>query len=124
MVTLSDKQSITGKTICAIEQINFAFGESSISKDSYGYLDKIVLLIQQGNLKMEIKGHTDNVGNKDFNLELSKKRAMAVYSYLIKKGVNPDRLSYSYYGMSKPITSNDTEEGRKINRRVEFEILK
>lgn len=48
---------------------------------------------------------------------------MAVYSYLIKKGVNPDRLSYSYYGMSKPITSNDTEEGRKINRRVEFEIL-
>ena len=81
-------------------------------------------MIQQGNLKMEIKGHTDNVGNKDFNLELSKKRAMAVYSYLIKKGVNPDRLSYSYYGMSKPITSNDTEEGRKINRRVEFEILK
>lgn len=124
MQLLSDKQSITGKTICAIEQINFAFGESNISKDSYGYLDKIVLLIQQGNLKMEIKGHTDNVGNKDFNLELSKKRAMAVYSYLIKKGVNPDRLSYSYYGMSKPITSNDTEEGRKINRRVEFEILK
>lgn len=123
MQLLADKQPIAGKTICAIEQINFKFGESEISKESFEYLDKIVLLMQQGNIKMEIKGHTDNVGTESFNLELSKKRAMAVYSYLIKKGVSPDRLSYSYYGMSKPITSNDTEEGRKINRRVEFEIL-
>ena len=123
MQLLSDKQPIAGKTICAIEQINFKFGESEVSKESFEYLDKIVLLMQQGNIRMEIKGHTDNVGTESFNLELSKKRAMAVYSYLIKKGVNPDRLSYSYYGMSKPITSNDTEEGRKINRSVEFEIL-
>lgn len=124
MQLLSENKSITGKTICAIEQINFAFGKSDISKNSFGYLDKIVLLLQQSDIKIEIKGHSDNVGNADFNLELSKKRAMAVYSYLIKKGVSADRLSYSYYGMSKPITSNDTEEGRKINRRVEFEILK
>lgn len=123
MQLLEDGQPIVGKTICAIEQINFAFGKSDIDRESYGYLDKIVALMQQSNIRMEIKGHTDNVGSESFNLELSKKRAMAVYAYLVKKGVNADRLSYSYYGMGKPITSNDTEEGRKVNRRVEFEIL-
>lgn len=123
MQLVEEKQPIVGKTICAIEQINFAFGKSEISQESYNYLDKIVVLMQQSNIHMEIKGHTDNVGKEDFNLELSKKRAKAVYDYLIKKGIYANRLSYSYYGMSKPITTNDTEEGRKINRRVEFEIL-
>lgn len=123
MQLVADKQPIVGKTICAIEQINFAFGKSEINQSSYGYLDKIAVLMKQSNIHMEIKGHMDNVGKEDFNLELSKKRAKAVYDYLIKKGIDANRLSYSYYGMSKPITTNDTEEGRKINRRVEFEIL-
>lgn len=55
-------------------------------------------------------------------MELSRKRAKAVYDYLIKKGVGSSKLSYTYYGMTKPIASNDMEEGRLINRRVEFEI--
>lgn len=116
------QKPITGKTICAIDVINFEFGKSSINKDSYAYLDKIVMLMKRTNLSIEIKGHTDNVGKADFNLELSKKRAKSVYDYLIKKGVNSSKLSYTYYGMAKPIASNDTEEGRLINRRVEFEI--
>lgn len=116
------QKPITGKTICAVDVINFEFGKSSINKNSYAYLDKIVMLMKRTNLCIEIKGHTDNVGKEDFNLELSRKRAKAVYDYLIKKGVSPSKLSYTYYGMTKPIASNDTEEGRLINRRVEFEI--
>ncbi len=120
---ITDGQSVKGKTICAIDQINFEFAKSIIDKNSYGYLDKIVRLLQQVDIHMEIKGHTDNVGKANFNLELSRKRAKAVYDYLISKGVDKTKLSYSYYGMEKPIASNDTEEGRRINRRVEFEIL-
>lgn len=123
MQMLNEHKSIEGKTICAIEQISFAFGKSEIDSSSFGYLDNIVLLLKQGDMNMEIKGHTDNVGNADFNMELSRKRAKAVYDYLVGKGVDRSRLSYSYYGMEDPIASNDTEEGRKANRRVEFEIL-
>lgn len=123
MQLLSDNQSISGKTICAIDQISFEFGESTISPDSYEYLDKVVELMKQSDIHIEIKGHTDNVGKEEFNLNLSKQRAKAVYDYLVKNGVDASKLSYSYYGMSKPITTNDTEEGRRINRRVEFEIL-
>lgn len=120
---VADNQPIAGKTICAIEQINFAFGKSDIEPSSYEYLDKIALLMKESGIRMEVKGHTDNVGNENFNMELSKKRAKAVYDYLIGKGIDPQKLTYSYYGMSKPITTNDTEEGRRINRRVEFEVL-
>ena len=116
------QKPIAGKTICAIDVINFEFGKSAINKNSYAYLDKIAMLMQRTNLSVEIKGHTDNVGKEDFNMELSRKRAKAVYDYLIKKGVGSSKLSYTYYGMTKPIASNDTEEGRLINRRVEFEI--
>lgn len=70
-----------------------------------------------------MKSHTDNVGTEEFNLKLSKKRAEAVVEYFVKKGVSQSRLSYSYYGMSQPLSTNDTEEGRAMNRRVEFEIL-
>lgn len=118
------QKPIAGKTICAIDLINFEFGKSNLSKGSHAYLDKIAMLMQRSNTNIEIKGHTDNVGTEEFNLELSKKRAKAVYDYLIKKGVTQSKLSFTYYGMSKPIASNDTEEGRLINRRVEFEIKK
>ncbi len=57
-------------------------------------------------------------------MKLSKERAKAVVEYLVKKGVSRAKLSYGYYGMSRPLTSNDTEEGRTMNRRVEFEILR
>lgn len=116
------QKPIAGKTICAIDVINFEFGKSVINVNSHAYLDKIAMLMQRTNLSIEIKGHTDNVGKEDFNLELSRKRAKAVYDYLVKKGASSSKLSYTYYGMTKPIASNDTEEGRLVNRRVEFEI--
>ena len=76
------------------------------------------------NSKVEVKGHTDNVGSDDYNMELSRKRAKAVRDQLVRLGVKKDNLSFSYYGSSIPLTTNDTDEGRTLNRRVEFEIQK
>lgn len=75
-------------------------------------------------LKIEISGHTDNRGDKIHNQQLSQNRAKAVYTYLISKGITADRLSYKGYGEDKPIESNDTEDGRALNRRTEFMIVK
>jgi outer membrane protein OmpA-like peptidoglycan-associated protein len=122
LALITKGERVEGKTICAVDMINFDFGKSSIKPESHAYLDKIVALITRTNIKMEIKGHTDNVGNEDFNMKLSKDRAKAVYDYLVSHGVKKSSLSYSYYGMTRPLDTNETEEGRKMNRRVEFEI--
>jgi len=63
-------------------------------------------------LKLEIQGHTDNIGGIDYNLNLSELRAREVYSALVSRGVEPNRLRYRGFGFSRPIASNDTEEGR------------
>ena len=75
------------------------------------------------NLKIEIGGHTDNQGNDEYNMNLSLERAKSVYNYLISKGISADRMSYKGYGETKPIASNDTEEGRQLNRRTEFKVI-
>jgi outer membrane protein OmpA-like peptidoglycan-associated protein len=73
--------------------------------------------------KMRIEGHTDNRGNADFNLDLSKRRAASVRTWLVQHGIEDGRLESEGYGLTKPIDSNDTEAGRLANRRVEFKIL-
>jgi outer membrane protein OmpA-like peptidoglycan-associated protein len=80
-------------------------------------------LVDNAGLKIEISGHTDNVGTEQYNVELSEKRARSVYNYLIDKGIDPKRLSYEGYGESDPIATNETEEGRAKNRRTEIKIL-
>jgi len=75
------------------------------------------------NLKIEIGGHTDNVGSKAYNKTLSENRAKSVYTYLISKGIDKDRLSYKGYDFSIPIADNATEEGRALNRRTEFKVI-
>ena len=116
-------ESVVGKTICAIDVINFDFAKSNIKMESFEYLDKIAAILIKTQVRVEVKGHTDNVGSEEVNMKLSKERAKAVVNYLVRKGVGKDKISYSYYGMSEPLTTNDTEEGRTMNRRVEFEIL-
>lgn len=115
-------ERVAGKTICAMEQINFEYDKSTISRQSYDYLNKLATFIINTKNSVEVKGHTDNRGSASYNLKLSKERAVAVYNYLVSKGVDRNRLSFSYYGMTRPVASNDTEEGRRQNRRVEFEI--
>ena len=75
-------------------------------------------------LQIEIQGHTDNQGSKTYNLELSTQRAQNVYEALLRFGINTRQLTYKGYGDSKPIASNETEEGRRINRRTQFKVVK
>lgn len=121
---MTEGRSVEGKKICAIDDINFEFAKSNIQPSSFEYLNKLANTLKRTNAKIVINGHTDNVGSDESNLELSKKRAQAVLSYLVKRGVDREKLSIRYYGMRKPIATNDTEEGRRMNRRVEFEIQK
>lgn len=116
-------RSIDGKTICAIDDIiTFDFGKSTITPDSYPWLDRLAEMLKRANAYVCVSGHTDDVGEEDYNLRLSRDRAMAVYNYLIAQGVPANRLSYAYYGESDPIASNETADGRRLNRRVEFII--
>ncbi len=74
-------------------------------------------------LAVEIAGHTDSTGSAEHNQDLSQKRAEAVVEYLFSKGIETDRLISTGYGDRKPVGSNDTEEGRAINRRTELTII-
>lgn len=104
--------------------IQFDFDKYEIKPESFPILDEIAdVMLSDPKLKLEIQGHTDNVGGIDYNLTLSENRAREVYSSLIVRGVEANRLRYRGFGFSRPIATNDTEEGRALNRRTEFVIL-
>jgi len=84
----------------------------------------VELMKDNPGLGIEIQGYTDDIGNENLNLELSKNRAKSVYDYLISKGIKPERLGYKGYGKTKPIASNATDEGRQKNRRTSFMITR
>ena len=87
-------------------------------------LNKLLAFLNQNQeIKIEISGHTDNVGLHDYNMELSKNRAKSVYTFLINNKIKPERLIFKGYGELQPISSNETEEGRADNRRTEIKIL-
>ena len=110
--------------IIRLNNIFFDSGKYDLLSDSYAELDKLhSMLLNNPKMKIEISGHTDAVGSDVDNLSLSNNRANAVMQYLLKKGVNGNRLSSKGYGETKFIASNDTEKGKKLNRRVEFVIL-
>ena len=103
----------------------FDTGKAELRPESSPELDRITLTFNENpKLIMEIGGHTDNVGGDEPNKKLSQDRADSVREYLIGKGIEPDRVQTKGYGESKPVASNETEEGRQTNRRVEFKILK
>jgi len=81
------------------------------------------LLTKNPTLKVELGGHTDNVGKDDYNLTLSENRAKAVMTYLVENGIAPERLSYKGYGKTQPVDTNETEAGRANNRRTEFKVV-
>jgi outer membrane protein OmpA-like peptidoglycan-associated protein len=108
-----------------LQQVHFATGSATIEPDSFPMLGEIVALLNANPQikKMRIEGHTDNRGNADMNLDLSKRRAASVRIWLVQHGVADGRLESEGYGLTRPIDSNDTEAGRLANRRVEFKIL-
>lgn len=107
-----------------LKNVFFDVGKTHLRPESEAELQVLVDLLQKNKtLKIEVGGHSDNVGASDKNKIISTERAKSVYEYLIKKGVDSDRLRYRGYGEDVPITTNDTEEGRQKNRRTEFEIV-
>ncbi|MBS4014322.1 MAG: OmpA family protein [Bacteroidetes bacterium] len=117
------KKVEVGQSI-VLNNIFFDTGAATLRPESYAELGVLyALLLNNPSLKIEISGHTDNVGSAAANLRLSEERARAVVAYLIERGVNRDRLTYKGYGFSKPIASNETAQGRQMNRRTEFQIL-
>ncbi len=107
-----------------LENIYFDFDESTLLAQSYEELQKLLqILFRYPAMTIEVGGHTDARGAIDYNQYLSESRAKAVVDYLITNGVDQRRLQYNGYGKSKPIDTNDTDEGRARNRRVEFRIL-
>lgn len=107
----------------AMSGIEFEYNKATIIPSSYAILDEIAqVFIENPIFIVEVQGHTDNVGNDEYNMDLSERRAQSVRTYLVNKGVPAERLTAKGYGPHKPITSNDTAKGRSMNRRVEFSI--
>ncbi|MGI6321082.1 MAG: OmpA family protein [Bacteroidales bacterium] len=107
-----------------LRNIFFDFNKSSLRPESNVELENLLKLLNENTkMKIEISGHTDNVGSAQYNKKLSESRAKSVVDYLTSKGINKDRLSFAGYGFDEPIAPNDTEEGRQLNRRTEFKIV-
>lgn len=107
-----------------LNNLFFDFNKAKLRKESFVELDKIYKFLKdKPDMQAEVSGYTDSKGNDKANLKLSADRAKAVVDYLVKKGINKARLTPKGYGKENPIASNDTDEGRQLNRRVELKIL-
>ncbi|MCF8243392.1 MAG: OmpA family protein [Melioribacteraceae bacterium] len=103
---------------------NFEFNKSKLLPNAYAALEDVVSTMKEHpEYKWEIGGHTDAIGSSSYNTKLSKERAQSVVDYLLSKGVNRNSLIIVGYGESSPIATNDTDEGRSMNRRVEIRLL-
>jgi OOP family OmpA-OmpF porin len=103
--------------------INFETGSAQIDRESQRLLDNLVsVALRCDRFMIEIAGHTDNVGPRAANLDLSRRRAQAVLAYLAGQGVARDRLSAQGYGPDRPRASNATAVGQAANRRIEFNV--
>ncbi len=107
-----------------LKNIFFDFDKATLRQESFPELDRVVELLNKNpNIKVEISGHTDSKGSDEYNKKLSHARAKSVVEYLISKGISAVRLTYKGYGEEQPVATNDTEEGRQMNRRVEFKVI-
>ena len=120
-VVTNEQKAVVSKAITSLE---FEFNKATIKQESYLGLDMLsILLSEKPDWKLKLAGHTDDVGTDASNLQLSKDRAESVKNYLVSKGIDVNRLYVEFYGKSKPVSVNTTEEGRKQNRRVEMTFV-
>jgi outer membrane protein OmpA-like peptidoglycan-associated protein len=117
-------QKMAAGTRIVVENILFNSGKATLKAESYSELNKLVrLLLENSSVRIEVSGHTDNVGSASLNKRLSRSRAESVKNYLQSHGVDAGRIEFQGYGFDRPIAPNDTPEGRAANRRVEIEVL-
>ncbi|WP_225309457.1 OmpA family protein [Larkinella humicola] len=113
----------TGKTV-TLNNVYFDQSSYLLRPESYTQLNQLMALLKsRPGLRIEISGHTDNVGDPRLNLALSENRARVITTYLITNGIPENRLRFKGYGQTKPIAANDTEENKRKNRRVEVRLL-
>jgi OmpA-OmpF porin, OOP family len=107
-----------------LSNVHFDFDKATLRPDSYTQLTELLEYLQHHpGLKIEIAGHTDNVGGDAHNLKLSQERANTIKAYLVKKGINAALLTAKGYGATLPVADNSTEKGRQLNRRTEVKFL-
>lgn len=115
--------TIKTDSLIVLSEVLFEVNSYRLRPDLYPKLDSIVLFLQKNpSTRIEISGHTDNTGSEAHNLRLSENRADAVAEYVVDKGIGTARVSFNGYGSSRPISDNETEVGRRKNRRVEILI--
>jgi OmpA-OmpF porin, OOP family len=111
-------------SITKLSNVFFETNQYQLTADSRTELDKVVRFLKENPaVNIEISGHTDDVGQESFNLELSEKRAASVRQYLLQNDIGEKRIKAKGYGKSRPLAPNTTEENRALNRRIEFEII-
>ena len=117
------KKILIGESI-VLRNVFYDYNKSTVRSESEAELDRLKeLLVENPTIKVEISGHTDNVGGDTYNQELSEARAKSVVDYLVQKGIPASRMIYVGYGKQVPMATNDTPEGRQENRRTEFKII-
>jgi outer membrane protein OmpA-like peptidoglycan-associated protein len=110
-------------TIVSLADILFDFDKATLRRDVEFNLVKIATILNQfSEMNVLVEGHTDAIGTDEYNLSLSRKRAQAVYEFLVSQGVDAKRMSYEGYGKTRPVADNDTDAGRQKNRRVDLVI--
>ena len=108
----------------AAQSVKFNTGTSVLQAESYKILNEVVKIMNENpEYNIEISGHTDSKGKDEINQIISENRAKSCYEYLVAQGIDPKRLTYKGYGKTRPIASNDTEEGKAQNRRTEFNVI-
>ena len=123
-LTSLDVVELTPGDAVVLQNIQFEFNSAALTADSESGIQILTAFLKRNpNLKVELAGHTDNVGNDNYNLKLSSDRAEAVRKALIANGIEESRLTAKGYGATKPMVSNDTEEHRALNRRTEMIII-
>ena len=112
-------------TTIRLSKVYFERSTANLIDSSYTELNRVADMLQENpNVKIELSGHTDNQGDSRLNLKLSQERVDVVKKYLVDKGIEDSRIKGKGYGGTRPVASNESEETRKLNRRVEFKILK
>ncbi|MBS1654480.1 MAG: OmpA family protein [Bacteroidetes bacterium] len=111
--------------VVRLNNVFFDFDKWDLRPESYVELDRVVKLLNDNPaIQIELSAHTDSKGSDEYNFKLSDNRARSVMEYIISKGISADRLTSHGYGETMPVATNETDEGRQLNRRVEFKILK
>jgi OOP family OmpA-OmpF porin len=111
--------------VVRLNNVFFDFDKWDLRPESFIELNRVVkLLTENPSIEIEMSAHTDSRGSDEYNFKLSDNRARSVMEYIISKGIDSGRITSHGYGETKPVATNDTDEGRQLNRRVEFKILK